>query len=570
MSKNEKRQGKKNSRRRVVTGSIALVLASFVGPAQAAAQTGPETGRAVPLSRSPVLRADTVDRPAMGDATRSESDARASGTMSDSRKLPAYALDRAVAIALQNNRQLRISELGLASADKRVREAYGELFPQIDATAGLQRNLKLPEVFLPAFIFDPEAPPDQLVPVTFGADNQWSAGLTLEQKLFDATVFIGVGAAGKYRDLNVEAVRGAAQRVATNVRLAYLRVLLAQEQVRVTQNSIQRVERTLEETRALNRAGLASNYDVLRLEVQLANIRPNLRRSENELVEAERSLGLEMGLGEVQPVSAAGELHRMDLARLDENTADNQALLEFAGYEHAEQASFEELLVVAFQRRADLRQASVQRELEDIQMRVARSELFPRLNAFMNWSLLAQENGALNFYGENPDQRTTTAAVGVQLEVPIFSGGGRWSRVDQRKLAVRQAEEAIVDLRQRAENEVRTVSEQVTEARARAEAQREAVGQAERGFEIATSEFLAGTGPRLEVTEAELALRQAEVNYALAVYDYLAARAQLDLAVGTVPVVDDYFGAPEDALARAKRSRKPGDVMLPGAEEGGG
>ena len=40
------------------------------------------------------------------------------------------------------------------------------------------------------------------------------------------------------------------------------------------------------------------------------------------------------------------------------------------------------------------------------------------------------------------------------------------------------------------------------------------------------------------MTEAELALRQAEQNYALAIYDYLVAQAQLDLAVGVVPVVD--------------------------------
>ncbi len=53
-----------------------------------------------------------------------------------------------------------------------------------------------------------------------------------------------------------------------------------------------------------------------------------------------------------------------------------------------------------------------------------------------------------------------------------------------------------------------------------------------------TTEYLAGTQPRLEVTEAELALRQAEQNYALAIYDYLVAQAQLDLAVGVVPAVD--------------------------------
>jgi outer membrane protein TolC len=44
---------------------------------------------------------------------------------------------------------------------------------------------------------------------------------------------------------------------------------------------------------------------------------------------------------------------------------------------------------------------------------------------------------------------------------------------------------------------------------------------------------------RLQVTDAELALRQSEFNYAQAVYDYLSAQAKLDLAIGRVPLVDD-------------------------------
>jgi len=40
------------------------------------------------------------------------------------------------------------------------------------------------------------------------------------------------------------------------------------------------------------------------------------------------------------------------------------------------------------------------------------------------------------------------------------------------------------------------------------------------------------------VVDAELALRQSELNYAQAVYDFLIARAQLDMAVGSVPAVE--------------------------------
>jgi outer membrane protein TolC len=64
------------------------------------------------------------------------------------------------------------------------------------------------------------------------------------------------------------------------------------------------------------------------------------------------------------------------------------------------------------------------------------------------------------------------------------------------------------------------------------------VSQAERGFQIASAQYREGLGSQLELTDAEVALRQSEFNYAEAVYDYLVARAQLDEATGQVPFVD--------------------------------
>ena len=537
------RHGSRSGRRAPASGLLILaVMAIMVGGAARPAHGQANEGTGA-TQGSPVLRSDSglTAQVGLGETLPPpESEARPAiqedvGEYDDARP---YTLERAVAISLRNNRRLAVSQYDLDMANKQVSEAYGALFPEIDGFASLQRNLELPSAFLPKIFVDPDADPDDLIAVTFGADNQWNAGLALTQPLFDAGVFVGVGTAGSFRNLAREALRGSAQGVATTTRIAYLNVLLAQEAVRVTQNSIERVRQTLEETRALNRAGLTSDYDVLRLEVQLANIEPNLRRAQNEVAEARRVLAIEMGLGETASAAAFGELHQIDLSQGAENSEDNVALLAFAGVPEAATAEYEQLEVVALSNRTDLQQARLQRDLEQARVRYERTQLFPTVSGFFNWGLQAQENGALNFYGENPDQRFTTSAVGVQLDVPIFSGARRWNRVEQRKIGVRQAEERIGDLRQRAAHEVETVLSDLTESRSRAEAQRQAVSQAQRGFDIVTTEYLAGTQPRLEVTAAELALRQAEQNYALAIYDYLVAQAQLDLAVGVVPAVD--------------------------------
>ncbi|MFO7587414.1 MAG: TolC family protein [Gemmatimonadota bacterium] len=483
-------------------------------------------------------------------------------------RLPApdrsWSIDRAVSLALRNNRALQVSRLDLATAEQQVEEAYGALAPTVDASAGYQRNLKVPTAFLPAFIFDPEAPPDQLVPVRFGADNQWTAGVTVDQPLFDAAVLIGVSTSSRFRGLRREALRGTAQQVATTVRIAYLNVLVAREAYRVTSNSVQRVERTLEETSALNRAGLVSDYDVLRLEVQLSNIRPNLRRAENAVREAERLLAIEMGLPEVEQAGAEGDLARIDLEDLDANDEANRRLLGFAGVEDFGPGEFERLHAGALATRSDLQQLRLQKELEEARVKVQRSDLFPRLSAFFNYAVQAQQDGSPDFFGSGPDQRSTSSSVGLLVEVPVFSGFQRVNRIQQREIAVRQAEERLAEARQRVENEVRTTLEALLEARDRAIAQRAAVGEAERGFEIVSTEYLAGTRTRLEVTDAETALRQAELNYAEAVYDYLVARARLDLAVGVVPEVESAVASMVERPGEAPEPVRPAGVMESG------
>lgn len=472
--------------------------------------------------------------------------------------VPTYALDRAVEIALRNNRQLRVAELDLATAEEQVDEAYGGLFPEVDANASFQRNLTVPEAFLPASIFDPDASPDELVPVRFGADNQWQAGIDVNQPLFDATVFIGVSTAGRFREFSREALRGAAQRIATNVRIAYLGVLLAGERVRLTANSVARVEQTLEEARAMYRVGLLGEYDVLRLEVELANIEPELRRGRDQLAEARRTLSIEMGLPDARPVGAEGDLTAVDPGDFEANTGANRLLLSFNGVEAPERFETEALVERAIRGRSDVRQLALQRELEEARVSVAKSELLPTADAFFNYSYTAQENGGLNFFGENEMQRTSSAAVGLRVTVPLFSGFRRYNRIAQRQIAVRQVESRLADQRLRAENEVRARADEVTEARARAAAQGQAVGEARRGFEIASTEYREGTGSRLEVTDAELALRQSELNYAQAIYDYLAARARLDLAVGEVPRVEEAMDSMVERPG-AKRGVDPGE-----------
>lgn len=446
-------------------------------------------------------------------------------------------LDDVVRTALERSREMEVARLDLADSDQRVREAWASVYPTVNAISNLTRNLEVPTQFLPARIFDPSADPDVLIPLRFGFDNTWYGQLRADQPLFQASAFIGVGAAGRYKALRAEEVRGTAQRIATRARQTYYDVLLSEEALRLHENSVQRIRQTLDETRARQRAGLVSEYDVLRLEVQLANVEPQLLRSRNAAAAARRTLAVELGMEAGEEVRVAGSLAAVRLDA-DRNDPANRQVVAFTGLDAPETRPLEEIVAVARQQRSDLRQIELVRRLQRTQVRLEQVEYLPRVSLFGTYSLTAQQDGDPAFFGGPAGLRTYGSQVGVQVTMPIFAGFQRPARVEQRQVAVRQTEVQQRLAQVQIENQIRTLLDNAAEARERTAGQRRAVEQAQRGYDIVRRQFREGISSQLEVTDAEMALRESEFNYAEAVHDYLSARARLDEAAGVVPWVD--------------------------------
>jgi len=325
--------------------------------------------------------------------------------------------------------------------------------------------------------------------------------------------------------------------------MAYYNLLLAQEERRLIQNSVDRVRESLAETQALNRAGIAADYDVLRLQVELANLEPNLRRAENAVAQARRGLAIELNLEELETLQVTGSLASMDLEVVEANDTDNLEILALSGVKNPLDVAPEEILDAAYESRSDLKQLALTEKLRTAEMRVAQGEYLPKISLFGNLSVNAQQNGPPNFFGD-PMTRATSKWLGISVSVPVFTGFQRDARIDQRRAALNQVKNQSLLARVQAEGQVKSILEQAQEALERARGQKLAVTQAQRGFEIASAQYREGLSSQLELTDAEVALRQSEFNYARAVYDFLVFRAQLDEATGDVPLVKEALGGP--------------------------
>jgi outer membrane protein len=247
-------------------------------------------------------------------------------------------------------------------------------------------------------------------------------------------------------------------------------------------------------------------------------------------------------------VAVEGSLAEMNLDSLDANSAANRGVLAYGGFHGAGVEEAREAVGMAEDQRSDLRQLELTQSLRKTEMRLEQIAYLPKITLFGSYIINAQNNGSPEFFGQ-PGLRAYSRNVGVRVTVPIFQGFRRNARIGEKRAALRQAETQTRLAEAQAKAQVQTLVDQTDEALLRARGQKLAVGQAQRGFDIASAQYREGLSSQLELTDAEVALRQSEFNYAQAVYDYLVARAQLDQATGRVPGVDvdvPSAGAPEN------------------------
>jgi outer membrane protein TolC len=443
-------------------------------------------------------------------------------------------LGQAINVAIANNTDIKRSLLALQGADQQVRIAWSEVLPDISGNATYTRNIELPVIFIPQDFSDPNSP---LVPITVGTNNNWAGGITATQTLFRGEAIVGISSSELYKAAQAENLRATTQQVVTQTRLAYYNVLVAREQLRLQESTVERLRENLADNRARLRAGLIDEYDVLQVEVQLANQEPLLTQAQYAVQQAYRELKMVMGVPLELQFSVIGDLSSFDILSKEATEEANRHIKAVDRLTPYAFGQTEDLIDLASEYRGDLRLLEKQEELNQREIRAIKSRFLPTISATYNLNWQANDPGNPNFFGTD-DQRVQTQSVALNFSLPLFQGFERSAnlqiaQIENKDLAL-QIEQAV----RSAKNEIRSAREALNQAIETAAAREKAVQQAREGYQRARLRLDSGIGSQLDVTEAELQLRQAEANYAQMVYDYLSAKARYDLAVGIVPFVD--------------------------------
>jgi len=417
----------------------------------------------------------------------------------------ALSVDQAVTTGLKRNRTLEIARLDREMAGQKVRESWSGVLPQLSSGFEYTRHIK------PAVIYFPDlagATPGNLTALEISSDNAMTASLSLSQKLFDYRAIAGIRASSIVKQISAEAYRQAMADVIGDIKTAYYNVLIAEEQVTILEQSMKRWEKALRDSRALFSQGVAADIDTLKAFLSVENIRPDLIQARSRAAVARTEFKNVVGLDPLESVRLTDSL----VYRPGDVPDD------FA-------RAYEE----AIASRPDVRQLELQVEAEGENVSAARAEGYPSVTAVGQLQTQTQFDDGTRL---GDTDWPVSSSVGVQVSLPLFTGFGVSSRVEQARIGRMQTETRLEELKADIRAEVQTRLSRLLESRSRIEVQQRTIRTAERSYEITLLRFREGIGSQLELADAELQLNKARTNYLQAVYDYLVARIEYDKSLG--------------------------------------
>jgi outer membrane protein TolC len=419
-----------------------------------------------------------------------------------------YSLEACLQYGYENQATVQNANLERELAVAQIGETRSDGLPQVNADADYSNYWNLQESFLPAVIFDPNAPIDEFVPVPFSQQYNSSARLTATQLIFDGSYFVGLRAAKTYKGLSEQDFVKSRQDVTELITKAYYTVLVTQVALDLIDNNYERLDTLLTETSLMYENGFAEKIDVNRIQVEFNNTKTQKSRAERSLEQAYNILKFQMGMPLSQELELAETIEDITFEVLNYNFADFD-----------------------YQDRVEVSQLEITRSLAELDLKNNKVQYLPTIDAYATLGALTATNTrseVTNF----DDQWLNYGLFGFRLNLPIFDGLRKSYLIQQNRIQLAQIENDMRYLRHSIDLEQEQAKRDFANSLENLRAQEENMELALEVFQVTNIKYQEGIGSNLEVVDAETSYKDAQSNYFNALYDVLIAKVDMEKALG--------------------------------------
>ncbi len=416
-------------------------------------------------------------------------------------------LKTAMKYTVEHHASVQNAQLEVSKGEELVRESMSSGLPQINASSSIINNIAVATSFVPAEFFG--GAPGEFAKVQFGTNWNASAGVQLDQMLFNKTWLLGLRATREVTDFYRLVLEQNKDQVVADVAKLYYQIQLSRTQRGILDANIGQIKGLLTVTQKQFENGFGKKIDVDRLRVQQSNLEIQVLNLDLQINQLGQALKFAMNM----PLEA-------DIVLTDTIS----------------ETMFEEVNAAiaqpAYSLKPDLLVLKKQQELYQLDVERWKSTYYPTLSFFGAYSYEWQANKLGDI--SKGDFWTDFSQVGLRLNVPIFDGFFKKSKIQTAQLNLRQTAQdynfAKLALQLNHEAAVTSLKSNQNTLRSIVETRK----LAEEVYRVAQSRYKEGLAPITELLDAETSLRQTQSNYIttlaqikLAEIEILSANGQL-------------------------------------------
>jgi len=417
-----------------------------------------------------------------------------------------YSLKQAKEYAIQNSTQVKNSLLDVEIAQQKIKETTATGLPQISGTVAFQNFLDVPTSLIPASSFDPAAPVDLLIPVKFGTDFNLNGTLQVSQLIFSGNYLVALQASKTYKAISIQMVEKSELEIKAAVSEAYFTVVVLQANIRAMDSSLIMIKHIYDDTKILINEKVLEPSASLQLELSIMELENGLKQVNDQIIVAKKMLKFQMGIEINTEINLADDLNTLSSGLEGEiastiNVAEN----------------------------IDYKMLQTQLKVNELLVKNKKADYLPTLAGFFSHQQVAMGN-EFNFFGSDGSWYPTTI-WGLNLSIPIFSGGQGPSRLKQAKIETLKTQNKIKQLDEGLQLQTAQATTAYNNSLESQKTRERAVEIANEVLRTTEVKFKEKVVSGMELTQAQSQVIQSKTNLINAKYEVLKAKLAIDKLV---------------------------------------
>lgn len=413
-----------------------------------------------------------------------------------------FTLKDCIDYSLKNHRSNTIYNNEVRIANKRAIEAASVFLPQVNGSVSVDDNIKRQTTVIPAGAFSRED-----MKVQFGNQYLTNAVLQADQVIYDQAMIYGLKATQPNKEIAQLGKAKNEENLIYNTSRAYYQAISYKEQEKLLAENEKKFSELLNIMKLQYEKGVIKKIDYDRVRVNLNNIKSQRKLVQTNLDLALNRLKNAIGMPQESDIKIADSINYKQDIKLPEMTNTDDV-----------------------KKRLDYKMLEQNVSLYQIDLRRKQAGFLPTLSVYGRYG--AQAFG--NDFEKSMNNWFDYSAVGMKLNVPIFSGLRRVSQVNQSELSLLNARENQKLTLENLNLELQNSNTQLLSSYTNLQSNKENLALAKDVFDNTSLQYQKGVAVLTDLLNADYSYKEAQTNYINSLLNVLTARIDFEKSKGTL------------------------------------